>query len=187
MTFKHAIIFLAASISISLFTQTDSLTDIDGNTYNTTKIRNQIWMAENLKTTRLNDGTPIPLIENGLIWEQTCQPALCWYNNDEKTNKRSFGALFNWYAVQTEKLCPLGWHVPSDKVWLEESPIPAGYRDERGFFVYLNDQSIYWTSTEYTSEEAFYQSVLLNENRVERSYTIKNYGHSVRCIKNIDH
>ena len=180
-TFIMAFVF---PISNTIFAQTDSVTDIDGNTYKIIKIQNQIWMAENLKTTRLNDGTPIPLIDSKLIWSQTQQPGFCWYNIDEKTNKISLGALYNWYAVESGKLCPIGWHVPSDKVWLDLNNIPSGYRDENGSFWYLKDQNIYWTSNEYTSELAFYQSVSLNGNKVDRYFTSKKYGHSVRCIRN---
>ena len=183
MKTRFSILILVTLISITLGAQTETVTDIDGNTYQITKVRNQVWMTENLKTTRLNDGTPLPLVENSLIWKQTLQPAYCWYNNDGKTNKNYFGALYNWFAVETGKLCPLGWHVPSDKVWLEKPNLPAGYRDENGFFSYLKDQSIYWTSTNYTNDEAYYQSVLSIGNRVNRDYTFKRYGHSVRCIK----
>ena len=44
-------------------------------------------------------------------------PGYCWYNNDEITNKNTYGALYNWYAVNTGKLCPIGWHVPSNADW----------------------------------------------------------------------
>jgi len=91
--------FLFGIISSIAIAQTDSVTDIDGNTYSIIRIRNQIWMAENLKTTRFNDGTVIPLVENSNEWRLTSQPAYCWYNNDEKTNKNLYGALYNWFAV----------------------------------------------------------------------------------------
>jgi hypothetical protein len=181
-----SIMFLFGIISSFSIAQTDSVTDIDGNTYSIIKIRNQIWMVENLRTTRLNDGIVIPLVENSNEWRLTSQPAYCWYNNDEKTNKNLYGALYNWFAVQTGKLCPIGWHVPSDKVWLEKAPIPGGYRDENGFYCYLDNLSYYWTSTEYTSTEAYDQSVSWLGNKVNRGYTLKKYGHSVRCIKNIE-
>jgi hypothetical protein len=180
---KLIISILISLITCGLFAQSDMVTDVDGNEYKTMKIRDQIWMTENLKTTRFNDGTPIPLVDNILKWQQIQLPAFCWYNNDEKTNKKSMGALYNWYAVETGKLCPIGWHVPSDKVWFEEPTFPSGYRDENGSYIYLKDHSIYWTSTEYTSNEAYYQSVHTIGNKVDRYYTSKKYGHSIRCIK----
>jgi uncharacterized protein (TIGR02145 family) len=94
-----------------------TVTDIDDNVYKTVKICDQVWMAENLKTTKLNDGTPIPNVTNG--WYGT-SPRYCWvYNNPE--NKDVYGALYNWYTVNTGQLCPVGWHVPSDEEWYQLS------------------------------------------------------------------
>ncbi|MBN2521297.1 MAG: fibrobacter succinogenes major paralogous domain-containing protein [Bacteroidales bacterium] len=95
--------------------------DIDGNEYKTITIGGRmsklLWMAENLKTTKLNDGTPISLIENNDDWAGNTSPAYCWYDNDEDKYKNIYGALYNWYVVNTDKLCPTGWHVPSDHEW----------------------------------------------------------------------
>jgi uncharacterized protein (TIGR02145 family) len=44
-------------------------------------------------------------------------PGYCWYNNDITNNKATYGALYNWYTLNTGKLCPKGWHVPSDAEW----------------------------------------------------------------------
>lgn len=74
----------------------------------------QTWMAENLRTTKFNDGTPIPNITNGIEWSDLTTPAYCWYNNDAAANKDTYGALYNWYAVNSGKLSPVGWHVPTD-------------------------------------------------------------------------
>jgi Fibrobacter succinogenes major domain (Fib_succ_major). len=91
--------------------------DIDGNVYKTVTIGKQVWMKENLKTTKYNDGKAIPLVSDDKIWEALTTPAYCWYKNDAKSNKNAYGALYNWYAVSTNKLCPRGWHVPSDAEW----------------------------------------------------------------------
>jgi len=96
--------------------RTNSLKDIDGNVYKTVTIGTQVWMAENLKTTRYNDGTAIPLVTNFDTWSASTTDAYCWYNNDS-TNKEVYGALYNWYTVNTKKLCPAGWHVPADAEW----------------------------------------------------------------------
>jgi uncharacterized protein (TIGR02145 family) len=85
-----------------------------GKTLKTVKIGDQIWMAENLITTKYNDGTAIPLINDGATWAGLTTPGYCWYNNDEATNKNSYGALYNWYAVNTGKLCPKGWHIATE-------------------------------------------------------------------------
>ena len=93
------------------------ITDADGNIYHAVTIGTQTWMVENLKTTRYNDGTPIPLDTNTNTWGYLTTGAYCWYNNDSASNKNTYGALYNWYAVNTGKLAPTGWHVPSDSEW----------------------------------------------------------------------
>lgn len=96
---------------------TGTLSDVDGNTYNIIKIGTQIWMAENLGTTKLNDGTTgLGYITNNASWGSTTVPAYCWYDNDIN-NKNPYGALYNWNAVKSAKICPVGWHVPNDAEW----------------------------------------------------------------------
>lgn len=90
---------------------------MDGNVYSTVSIGTQEWMVENLKTTKYNDGTSIPLVEDITEWENLDAPGYCWYDNDAATYKNPYGALYNWYAVNTGKLCPTGWHVPTDDEW----------------------------------------------------------------------
>jgi uncharacterized protein (TIGR02145 family) len=70
-------------------------------------------MAENLKTTRLNDGTPLKTEATTYGWDQMHVPGYCWYDN-KSTNKDTYGGLYNWFAVNTGKLAPPGWRVPSD-------------------------------------------------------------------------
>ena len=89
------------------------VTDIEGNMYGTVYIGNQVWMTENLRTTRLNDDTQIPNIIDNDEWISVSTSAYCWYNND-KTFKPTYGALYNWFTINSGKLCPAGWHVPSD-------------------------------------------------------------------------
>jgi uncharacterized protein (TIGR02145 family) len=95
----------------------DPVTDINGNTYNTVGIGSQLWMKENLRTTTYNDGKAIPLVTLYYEWGALGTPAYCWYNNDEASYKATYGALYNWYTVYTGKLCPTGWHVPTDAEW----------------------------------------------------------------------
>lgn len=102
-----------------------TVTDIDGNIYHTVTIGNQIWMVENLKTTRYNDGTTIPLITDGYQWTNMTTPGYCWANNDTN-NKVVYGGLYNFYAVNTNKLAPVGWHVPTDSDWLNLSTYLGG-------------------------------------------------------------
>ena len=97
----------------------DSVTDIDGNIYKTIKIGDQIWMAENLRTTRYKDGSPVYLGKGDMAgetdWFDLRSGAYCWYFNDS-VNK-SMGAIYNWFAIETGKLAPEGWHVPSNSDW----------------------------------------------------------------------
>ncbi len=94
-----------------------TVTDIEGNVYKTVTIGKQVWMGENLKTTKFNDGTTIPLVTDNKAWEALKTPAYCWYKNDATANKNTYGALYNWYTIGTNKLCPKGWHVPTDAEW----------------------------------------------------------------------
>lgn len=88
--------------------------DAEGNLYGTVKIGSQVWTTENLRATKLNDNTSIPELTGNAQWIGTIAPAYCWYNNDI-THKPTYGALYNWYAVNSGKLCPAGWHVPTDE------------------------------------------------------------------------
>ncbi len=96
--------------------QTGTVTDIDGNVYHTITIGNQVWMVENLRVTKFNDGTSIPNVTSNSAWSNLKTPGYCWNQNDS-TYKNPYGALYNWYSVNTGKLAPKGWHVPSDAEW----------------------------------------------------------------------
>jgi len=90
------------------------IADIQGNLYNIVTIGSQVWMAENLRTTKYNNNTSIPNITTQEGWINLTGPGYCWYNNDI-TYKPTFGALYSWYTINTGKLCPTGWHVPTDE------------------------------------------------------------------------
>jgi uncharacterized protein (TIGR02145 family) len=94
-----------------------SLSDTDGNIYKTIQIGTQVWMAENLKTTKYNDITSIPNVTGDMEWYNSDTGAFCWYNNNASAYKDTYGVLYNWYAISTGKLCPAGWHVPSIEDW----------------------------------------------------------------------
>lgn len=91
----------------------DSVSDICGNKYYTVKIGTQIWMSEDLKTTKLNDGTSLN-VSNRYLWNKEQIPACCHQDEDHYYR---FGLLYNYYCVQTGKLCPTGWHVSSEAEW----------------------------------------------------------------------
>ncbi len=89
--------------------QEATVTDVDGNEYPTVQIGDQVWMAENLEVTQLNDGTSLPKLY-GNDWILSSTPAYGTYNN---TPEPTYGNFYNWYAVESGKLCPTGWHIPS--------------------------------------------------------------------------
>ena len=136
-------------ISITLieriyFGNGDGVTDIDGNSYPTVIIGEQEWMAENLKTTTYNDGTPIELVEEDTAWENNSTGAYCWHDNDENQYAEIYGALYNGHAVNTGNLCPDGWHVPSDEEWktLEMTlGMSQSEADEYGYYRGTNEGS----------------------------------------------
>jgi uncharacterized protein (TIGR02145 family) len=203
-----------------------ALIDADDNIYNVLFIGDQEWMAEDLRTTKYSDGTSIDNVTDAAEWVSLATPAYCWYMNDE-AHKIPNGALYNWYAVNTEKLCPVGWHVPSDSEWkiLEMaigmtqneadkdgwrgtdegskiknttgwvsgsgtnesgfSAIAGGLRDwDEASFYWLGYYSHWWTSTEGGDGTAWDRDVSYNTTGIFRFPNNKNYGMSVRCLKN---
>jgi len=106
--------------------KTYALEDIDNNLYYSVTIGTQTWMQENLKTTHHNDGTGIPLVTDNTEWKNLSTPGYCWYDNNESGYKSTYGALYNWYTVNTGKLCPAGWHVPANGEWITLSNYLGG-------------------------------------------------------------
>ncbi len=98
----------------------NKITDIDGNQYDVIKIGTMYWAQKNLDVTGFQNGDMIKNAESEKEWEeagQNRQPAWCYYENDFSKGK-VYGKLYNWYAVNDSRgLCPIGWHVPSDKEW----------------------------------------------------------------------
>ena len=93
----------------------NTVVDIDGNVYTIVTIGSQEWLGQNLKTTRLNDGTVIfnPTSHYDTI---TVTPSYVWYDNDI-SHKNPYGALYNWHASILDNICPTGWHVPNESEW----------------------------------------------------------------------
>ena len=182
-----------------------SLTDIDGNTYKTIVIGEQEWMAEDLKTTKFNDGSDIPNITDMTEWVRMESPAYSWYNNDYSENS-TYGALYNWHAVSTDKLCPTGWTVPTDDDWkmltdhlggdydavvkLKELDFLSsfggyryGYYWGSGIFYEIDVNAYWWTATTCTDTHVWTRTINQGNSKIYRSYFVKNNGFAVRCIK----
>lgn len=193
------------------------VTDADGNVYNTIQIGSQVWLKENLKTTKLNDGTDIANLVGDNDWEFTTSGAYCWYDN-VISNKELYGALYNWYAVSTGKLCPKGWHSPTeaeltalsnnlggddiagDKLkeigtthWASPNEnatnesgftaLPGGYRNWDGNFNLAGSYTCIWSSSELNDLEAWFREIYGWKPDFTNSVDVKEYGFSVRCIK----
>jgi uncharacterized protein (TIGR02145 family) len=95
-----------------------TVTDQDGNVYKTVKIGTQTWMAENLRTTKYNDGKSIENVIVASKWEGLSTGAYGNYNNTTSSDTiATYGRLYNWSAINTGKLAPKGWHVPTDDEW----------------------------------------------------------------------
>jgi uncharacterized protein (TIGR02145 family) len=95
-----------------------AMTDQDGNVYKTITIGTQTWMAENLRTTKYNDGTSITNVTSASEWGDLTTGAYCNYNNTTSNDTiATYGRLYNWSTVNTGKLAPKGWHVPTDAEW----------------------------------------------------------------------
>ena len=133
-----------------------TMTDQDGNIYKTVTIGTQTWIAENLRTTKYNDGTAISNVIGATEWANLKTGAYCNYNNTTNTdNIATYGRLYNWYAVNTGKLAPKGWHVPTDAEWtqltdyLGETGVVGGKLKETGTSL--------WSSpnTKATNESGF--------------------------------
>ncbi len=177
----------------------ETVTDIDGNVYNTVKIGDQLWMAEDLKVTRYNDGTPVQYISEKTAWANNQSGAYCWFNNEE-----AWGALYNWYAVNMGELAPEGWHIPSHLDWaaladyiggeevaggkLKESggerwsspnagatndywftAFPGGFRELDGDFSSFGGVAYWWSSTEFDGANSWARHIFWNSTAIERA------------------
>jgi uncharacterized protein (TIGR02145 family) len=91
-----------------------TVTDIDGNVYQTVTIGTQVWMASNLNVTRYRNGDTIPNVASAGVWAGLGTGAYCDYGNDS-SNSATYGRLYNWFAAtDVRNIAPAGWHVPSD-------------------------------------------------------------------------
>lgn len=95
-----------------------SVKDVEGNSYKILKFGAYFWMAQNLRTTKYNDGTEIPYINNSDAWQTLTSGAFCTYNHAELSVSNNH-FFYNHFAVETEKLCPKGWSVPSLRQWYD--------------------------------------------------------------------
>ncbi len=188
--------------------QANTVTDIDGNVYNTIKIGNQVWMVENLKTTKYNDGTPIS------IMAAKDATTGVYYSYEGTDANPAFGKWYNWYAVNSGKLAPKGWHVPTadefnllistlgnanaggkmktTSTWLTPnvgadntsgfSALPAGFKGSSAF-ANIGKAAFFWVNRERNAGQADYFKLDYNFATVVSNGANKVFGYSVRCVK----
>ncbi len=196
-----------------------TVTDIDGNVYQTIIIGDQEWMAENLKVTHYRNGDPIPKGYSDSEWTILSTGAYSVYN-DNSSNSETYGNLYNWYAVHDNRnIAPVGWHVPTDEEWtalidylggssiaggklkkagMEHwsdpnegatnesnfSALPGGYRHySNGEYYAISDVNYFWSSTEYSNNNAWERILYFLSSDIGRLAGSKNLGYSVRCVR----
>ncbi|MCO5247560.1 MAG: fibrobacter succinogenes major paralogous domain-containing protein [Chitinophagales bacterium] len=184
--------------------------DIDGNPYSTVIIKNKEYMLSHLKTNRYNDGTPIVNIEDDTAWANTREGAWSYHLNQADTYPNGFASvpkLYNWYVVETGKLCPEGWRVLTDadkteylilmqadmKKYLScgvslSSEI-TGWRSKDGQFKPDSDSSTFveseWTSTELIDSTAWSRRSFYGSGVNQRESEHKNAGLTCSCVRDL--
>jgi uncharacterized protein (TIGR02145 family) len=159
----------------------NGVTDIDGNTYKTTIIGTQEWMAENLKVSKYSDGTDIPNITDKKQWQNDTTGAWCYYDNDKKNNT-DYGKLYNWHTINlttngNKNVCPNGFHIPSKNEWqllinyLKQDSLLAGGQMKEVGSTHWNKYTYY--NTENTNTSLF--TALPGGYRYSDSYYGDNY------------
>jgi uncharacterized protein (TIGR02145 family) len=149
---------------IPKFNTPADIMDIDGNKYKTVIIDNKIWMTENLKTSRFNNLTLIPLVTDNTVWNNTTTSAYCWYNNDQAAYANPYGALYNYPVVSNDNVCPADWHVPGDTEWtaltdfLGGSEIAGGKLKETGTSHWISPNAGATNETGFTALPGGYRS-----------------------------
>lgn len=213
-TYVDSIIFYRP---VKTNTSANTVTDINGNSYKTVTIGTQVWMAENLRTTKYKDGSSIPNVTDNSQWWALTTGAWSNYNNNSQ-NDNTYGKLYNWHAVNTGKLCPTGWHVPTDAEWtvltdylsanghsgtegkaLKSTTgwnsnvngtdnygwngLPGGYRSFDGYFISFGYGGYWWSSSYAARSDGVYRFLNYFSDGVYSYNYDKDYGFSVRCLR----
>jgi uncharacterized protein (TIGR02145 family) len=151
--------------------------DGDNNNYPIVEIGSQVWMARNLKTTKYNNGSPIEYPgSNSKSWNSNISGAFAWYDDDMTKYEDVYGALYNWHAVNTGKLCPVGWHVPDNEDWTTLTEFLGGTNlagekiKETG--------NLHWGPTNnYSSNESGFTALPGGFRNLKSFTEIKHYGY----------
>ncbi len=113
---KNRLYFIAILSLISLKSNAQTITDIDGNSYNTVTIGTQTWMQENLRTTRFNNG--VEIMTTSLPVSNDTTALYQWAYNEDTNNISEYGRLYTWNITNSNhNVCPVGWKVPDNSDW----------------------------------------------------------------------
>ena len=186
---------------------TPTVTDIDGNVYNTVQIGTQCWTQSNLKVSKYRNGDSIPTGLVNSAWQNTTSGAYAIYDNDP-VNDGLYGKLYNHYTVTDSRgLCPTGWHVPSDGEWttLENNQggrdvaggalmstatnssgftaLLGGLRDVDGSFRTMTNYGYWWSSSVVSGSDAWLRYLYVGPSHITRDHFGRTNGFSVRCCR----
>jgi uncharacterized protein (TIGR02145 family) len=188
----------------------------NGYNYKTVLIGMQCWLAEDLRTTSYNNNNGISKNLNNSDWSSTTNGAYAVYPytlvsgiNSEAEMISAYGILYNWYAVNSGNLCPLGWHVSSENEFIKLrdfvsmvhprwksntsfintdivgfTSLPGGQRNANGNFTDLETINYIWLSDSYNANDAKVMRMSHSSGGLLPINYSKNFGLSVRCIKN---
>lgn len=175
---------------------TGTVTDKEGNVYKTVTIGSQVWMAENLRSTKFRNGDPIPIVSANSAWSALKAGGFCWYNN-ETANKNLYGALYNWFVVvDPRNVAPAGWHIPSNEEWtaltnfLQGKSQAGGKLKETGTSHWSDPNSGALNSTGFTALPGGYRAkdgVFKNLSFVGAWWATTEYTQSVAWYRYVDY
>jgi uncharacterized protein (TIGR02145 family) len=183
-----------------------------GHQYKVIKAEYQYWMAENLATNTYRNGQKIPFIKTAFDWKDVETPGCGYYNNDTSM-LRKYGMFYNWYAVETGKLCPFGWRVASNDDWNNLEKILGGSlraggkmtsvagwegkhvsADDIGFNALpagyrLNEDfieghaALWWSSTPVDNKWVWGRRIDAGNTELMNTLNNRQNGFSVRCVR----
>lgn len=192
---KRNALLLCLLVAFVLAIQAQTVTDVDGNTYNCITIGSQIWMAENLKVTHYRNGTPLLRVTDNTKWSNLSSGAYCFYKNSTSNT-----TLYNWFAAEnSQNIAPVGWHVATEEEWItlisylggkdfagsefeSKSFTVTGSRNANGGYEYP-DYGDWWASTGCGSSLGRHRGHQTGQSEIFDVCFDKNYGFAVRCVK----
>lgn len=148
-------LFLTGSCKKNDDGKNNTVADIDGNVYRTVTIGTQVWMAENLKTTKYSTGASILYITDAAQWQYLTNGSYCNYDNQVYISN-TFGHLYNWNAVNdSRKICPSGWHIPDKDEWQVLLNFAGGYNTAAALLKAKGTDYWFSTTSATTNETGF--------------------------------